>query len=50
MSNSYSICLTKIGNSAAFRLPTEFYQEHLQFADVEGWTEVNKLAQSNLTV
>ncbi|MEH2278602.1 MAG: hypothetical protein V7K40_28425 [Nostoc sp.] len=45
MSNSYSICLSKIDKSAAFRLPTEFYQEHLQFANVAGWTEVSKLAQ-----
>ncbi|RCJ18031.1 hypothetical protein A6770_33355 [Nostoc minutum NIES-26] len=31
---------TKIGNSAGFRLPAEFYQEHPQFANADGWIEV----------
>jgi antitoxin PrlF len=40
MSNSYSIRSTKIGNSAGFRLPAEFYREHPQFANTNGWIEV----------
>ncbi|MBD2596429.1 hypothetical protein BCD64_12130 [Nostoc sp. MBR 210] len=40
MSNSYSIRSTKIGNSAGFRLPAEFYREHPQFANADGWIEV----------
>ncbi|MFN6536161.1 MAG: hypothetical protein RM021_007270 [Nostoc sp. EkiNYC01] len=40
MSNSYNIRSTKIGNSAGFRLPSEFYQEHPQFANADGWIEV----------
>ncbi|KYC40093.1 hypothetical protein WA1_29530 [Scytonema hofmannii PCC 7110] len=40
MSNSYSIRSTKIGNSAGFRLPAEFYREHPQFANANGWIEV----------
>jgi antitoxin PrlF len=40
MSNSYSIRSTKIGNSAGFRLPAEFYREYPQFANVDGWIEV----------
>ncbi len=40
MSNSYSIRSTKIGNSAGFRLPAEFYREHPQFANAYGWIEV----------
>jgi antitoxin PrlF len=40
MSNSYSIRSTKIGNSAGFRLPAEFYREHPQFAGADGWIEV----------
>ncbi len=40
MSNSYNIRSTKIGNSAGFRLPAEFYLEHPQFANADGWIEV----------
>ena len=40
MSNSYSIRSTKIGNSGGFRLPAEFYREHPQFANADGWIEV----------
>ncbi len=40
MSNSYSIRSTKIGNSAGFRLPAEFYRENPQFANADGWIEV----------
>nr|WP_236117227.1 hypothetical protein [Hassalia byssoidea] len=40
MSNSYSIRSTKIGNSAGFRLSAEFYREHPQFANADGWIEV----------
>ena len=40
MNNSYSIRSTKIGNSAGFRLPAEFYREHPQFANADGWIEV----------
>ena len=40
MSNSYNIRSTKIGNSAGFRLPADFYHEHPQFANADGWIEV----------
>ncbi len=40
MNNSYNIRSTKIGNSAGFRLPAEFYREHPQFANADGWIEV----------
>ena len=40
MNNSYSIRSTKIGNSAGFRLTAEFYREHPQFANADGWIEV----------
>lgn len=40
MTSSYSIRSTKIGNSAGFRLPAEFYREHPQFANADGWIEV----------
>jgi antitoxin PrlF len=40
MGNSYSIRSTKIGNSAGFRLPAEFYQQYPQFANADGWIEV----------
>jgi len=40
MSNSYNIRSTKIGNSAGFRLPADFYREHPQFANADGWIEV----------
>ena len=40
MNNSYSIRSTKIGNSAGFRLPAEFYREYPQFANADGWIEV----------
>ncbi|MEH1766342.1 MAG: hypothetical protein V7L27_23960 [Nostoc sp.] len=40
MSDSYSIRSTKIGNSAGFRLPAEFYREYPQFANADGWIEV----------
>lgn len=40
MSNSYNIRSTKIGNSAGFRLPAEFYREHPQFANADGWIEI----------
>ncbi|MCE2718039.1 MAG: hypothetical protein ACK57R_13355 [Dolichospermum sp.] len=40
MSNSYNIRSTKIGNSAGFRLPANFYHEHPQFANADGWIEV----------
>lgn len=36
VSNSYSIRSTKIGNSAEFRLPAEFYRKHPQFANAGG--------------
>ena len=40
MNNSYSIRSTKIGNSAGFRRPAEFYREYPQFANADGWIEV----------
>ncbi|MBW4619447.1 MAG: hypothetical protein KME17_08820 [Cyanosarcina radialis HA8281-LM2] len=40
MGNSYSIRSTKIGNTAGFRLPAEFYHQHPQFANADGWIEV----------
>ncbi|HAG82386.1 MAG TPA: hypothetical protein DCL61_14790 [Cyanobacteria bacterium UBA12227] len=40
MSKSYSIRSTKIGNSAGFCLPTEFYLEYPQFANADAWIEV----------
>ncbi len=40
MSNPYKIRSTKIGNSAGFRLPAEFYREHPQFANTSGRIEV----------
>ncbi|OBQ19959.1 hypothetical protein [Anabaena sp. AL93] len=40
MSNSYNIRSTKIGNSAGFRLPADFYREHPQFANADSWIEV----------
>ncbi|MBP5975449.1 hypothetical protein HW132_22625 [Brasilonema sp. CT11] len=40
MSDSYKIRSSKIGNSAGFRLPAEFYREHPQFANASGWIEV----------
>jgi antitoxin PrlF len=40
MTNSYSIRSTKIGNSAGFRLPADFYREYPQFANADGWIEV----------
>lgn len=40
MSKSYKIRSTKIGNSAGFRLPAEFYREHPQFTNASGWIEV----------
>ncbi|MBD2391772.1 hypothetical protein RI030_02410 [Aphanizomenon flos-aquae NRERC-008] len=40
MSNPYNIRSTKIGNSAGFRLPADFYREHPQFANADGWIEV----------
>lgn len=40
MNNSYNIRSTKIGNSSGFRLPAEFYREHPQFANADGWIEV----------
>jgi antitoxin PrlF len=40
MSNSYNIRSTKIGNSAGFRLPADFYREHPQFANADGLIEV----------
>ena len=40
MSNSYRIRSTKIGNSAGFRLPADFYREHPQFNNASGWIEV----------
>jgi antitoxin PrlF len=40
MNNSYKIRSTKIGNSAGFRLPAEFYSEHPQFVNASGWIEV----------
>jgi antitoxin PrlF len=40
MSKSYSIRSTKIGNSAGFRLPAEFYRENPQFANADAWIEV----------
>ena len=40
MSNSYRIRSTKIGNSAGFRLPADFYREHPQFTNASGWIEV----------
>ncbi|MBD2196701.1 MULTISPECIES: hypothetical protein [Calothrix] len=40
MSNPYKIRSTKIGNSAGFRLPADFYREYPQFANASGWIEV----------
>lgn len=40
MSNSYRIRSTKIGNSAGFRLPADFYRKHPQFNNASGWIEV----------
>ncbi len=40
MKNSHKIRSTKIGNSAGFRLSAEFYREHPQFANADGWIEV----------
>ena len=40
MNNSYKIRSTKIGNSAGFRLPADFYREHPQFNNASGWIEV----------
>ncbi|MDY6901905.1 MAG: hypothetical protein SWZ49_28105 [Cyanobacteriota bacterium] len=40
MNNYYNIRSTKIGNSSGFRLPAEFYREHPQFANADGWIEV----------
>lgn len=40
MSNSYRIRSTKIGNSAGFRLPADFYRENPQFNNASGWIEV----------
>ena len=40
MNKTYSLRNTRIGNSNGFRLPAEFYREHPQFADADGWIEV----------
>ena len=40
MNNPHKIRSTKIGNSAGFRLPAEFYREYPQFANASGWIEV----------
>ena len=40
MSKAYSLRTTKIGNSNGFRLPADFYRDHPQFTDVNGWIEV----------
>ncbi|AKG21559.1 hypothetical protein [Calothrix sp. 336/3] len=40
MSNPYKIRSTKIGNSAGFRLPADFYREYPQFANASSWIEV----------
>jgi antitoxin PrlF len=40
MNNLHKIRSTKIGNSAGFRLPAEFYREYPQFANASGWIEV----------
>ncbi len=40
MGNSYNVRSTKIGTSSGFRLPAEFYREHPQFANADGWIEV----------
>jgi antitoxin PrlF len=39
MNKTYSLRNTKIGNSNGFRLPAEFYREHPQFADADGWIQ-----------
>lgn len=40
MSKAYSLRTTKIGNSNGFRLPADFYRDHPQFTDANGWIEV----------
>lgn len=40
MSKAYSLRTTKVGNSKGFRLPADFYHDHPQFADANGWIEV----------
>jgi antitoxin PrlF len=40
MSNAYNIRSTKMGDNAGFQLPAEFYSEHPQFANADGWIEV----------
>jgi antitoxin PrlF len=40
MSKAYNLRTTKIGNSSGFRLPADFYRDHPQFADANGWIEV----------
>jgi antitoxin PrlF len=40
MNKTYSLRNTRIGNSNGFRLPAEFYRDHPQFADANGWIEV----------
>jgi antitoxin PrlF len=40
MSKAYNLRNTKVGNSHGFRLPVEFYRDHPQFAEADGWIEV----------
>jgi antitoxin PrlF len=40
MKKTYSLRNTRIGNSNGFRLSAEFYRDHPQFAEADGWIEV----------
>lgn len=40
MNKTYNLRNTKVGNSNGFRLPAEFYRDHPQFAEADGWIEV----------
>jgi antitoxin PrlF len=40
MNKTYNLRNTKVGNSNGFRLPAEFYRDHPQFAEANGWIEV----------
>jgi antitoxin PrlF len=40
MTDTYNLRSARIGNSAGFRLSAEFYRNHPQFANADGWIEV----------
>ncbi len=40
MNKTYSLRNTRIGNSNGFRLSAEFYRDHPQFVEADGWIEV----------